>query len=105
MVKALRYIRDHASEPITVSDVQDELFCNRRSLEKKFRAEVGRTLHEEIRRSRIERACRLLRESDMMIDSLAEACGYSSRERFNAAFRREIGTTPTAYRKEYRFAK
>lgn len=103
--KALRFIRDNSAKPITVSDVKNALFCNRRSLEKKFKAEVGRTLHEEIRRSRIERACKLLRESDMMIEVLAEACGYSNRERFNAAFRIEIGKTPSAYRKEYRFAK
>jgi LacI family transcriptional regulator len=105
VAKALRFIRDHASDPITVSQVTDALFCNRRVLEKKFRREVGRTLHEEIRRSRIQRACKLLRESDMLIEVLAESCGYGSRERFNAAFRRETGKTPSAYRKEYRFGK
>lgn len=103
--KALRFIRDHAAEPITVTDVTEALYCNRRVLEKRFKAEVGRTLHEEIRRSRIRRACRLLRETDLLVEVLAEACGYSSRERFNAAFRREIGKTPSAYRKEYRFAR
>ena len=105
VARALRFIRDHAAEPITVAEVTGALFCNRRVLEKKFRREVGRTLHEEIRRSRIERACKLLRESDMLIEVLAEACGYSSRERFNAAFNREMGKTPSAYRKEYRFGK
>ncbi|MDF7824173.1 DNA-binding transcriptional regulator [Pontiellaceae bacterium B12227] len=103
VANALRFINDHASEPLTVSEVTGALFCNRRVLEKKFKAEVGRTLHEEIRRSRIKRACGLLRESDMLVEVLAEACGYSSRERFNAAFRRETGKTPSAYRKEYRF--
>lgn len=101
---ALRFIRDHTADPITVGEVTDALFCNRRVLEKRFKAEVGRTLHEEIRRSRIERACKLLRETDMLVEVLAEACGYSSRERFNAAFRREIGKTPSAFRKEYRFS-
>ncbi|VGO15478.1 Xylose operon regulatory protein [Pontiella desulfatans] len=104
VAKSLRFIRANASRPITVGEVTDALFCNRRVLEKRFKTEVGRTLHEEIRRSRIERACKLLRESDMLVEVLAEACGYSSRERFNAAFRRETGKTPSAYRKEYRFA-
>lgn len=103
--KALRFIRDNAAHPITVTEVMDALHCNRRVLEKRFKSDVGRTLHEEIRRSRIQRACRLLRETDMLIEVLAEACGYCSRERFNAAFRREKGTTPSAYRKEYRFSK
>ncbi|VGO23475.1 AraC family transcriptional regulator [Pontiella sulfatireligans] len=105
VARALRFIRDHAAEPITVAEVVDALFCSRRVLEKRFRKEVGRTLHEEIRRSRIERACELLRDSDMLIEVLAEACGYSRRERFNAAFLQETGKTPSAYRKEYRFGK
>ncbi|QBG45925.1 helix-turn-helix domain-containing protein [Verrucomicrobia bacterium S94] len=101
--RALRFISEHAHQPLTVTEITDALFCNRRVLEKRFKAEVGRTLHEEIRRSRIKRACRLLRESDMLVEVLAEACGYCSRERFNAAFRKETGKTPSAYRKEYRF--
>jgi LacI family transcriptional regulator len=105
VARALRYIHDSASRPITVSEMTDSLFCNRRVLEKKFKAEVGRTLHEEIRRSRIERACKLLRETDMLVEVLAEACGYCSRERFNAAFKRETGKTPSAYHREYRFGK
>ncbi len=103
--RALRFIHGHASEPITVTEITSALFCNRRVLEKKFRTEVGRTLHEEIRRSRVQRACKLLRETDMLVEALAETCGYCSRERFNAAFRRETGKTPSAYRKEYRFVR
>lgn len=102
--RALRFIQENASEPITVGNVTEALHCNRRVLEKRFRAKVNRTLHEEIRRSRIQRACQLLRETDMLIETLAESCGYSSRERFNAAFRIEMGKTPSLYRREYRFS-
>lgn len=104
VARALRFIQDNAASPITVNDLTSALFCNRRVLEIRFKNEVGRTLHQEIRRSRIQRACKLLRETDMLIEVLAEACGYSNRERFNAAFRTEMGKTPSVYRKEYRFA-
>ncbi len=105
VAKALRFIRDHCSEQIGVGEVIAALFCNRRVLEKRFKSVIGRTLHEEIRRSRIDLACKLLRESDMLIEVLAESCGYGCRERFNAAFRSETGKTPSAYRKEYRFGR
>jgi LacI family transcriptional regulator len=105
VAKALRFIQENAGEPIVVNNIVDELHCNRRVLEIRFRNQTGRTLHEEIRRSRIQRACKLLRETDMLIETLAEACGYSSRERFNASFRREIGKTPSVYRREYRFSR
>ncbi|MEE9368656.1 MAG: AraC family transcriptional regulator [Pontiella sp.] len=105
VARALRYIRGHANESITVVHVTGAIFCNRWILENKFRVEIGRTLHEEIRRTRIQRACKLLREFEMLIEVLAEACGYSSRERFNAAFRKEMAKAPSAYRNEYRFGK
>jgi LacI family transcriptional regulator len=105
VAKAIRFIQENAGEPIVVSDIVDVLHCNRRVLEIRFRDKTGRTLHEEIRRARIQRACKLLRETDMLIEALAEACGYSSRERFNASFRREMGKTPSVYRREYRFSR
>ena len=105
VVKALRFIQQHDSEPINVNDVVSAIHCNRRILEIRFNEKTGRTLHEEIRRNRIQRACKLLRETDILIESLAEACGYGSRERFNVAFRREMGKTPSVYRREYRFAR
>ncbi len=105
VAKSLKYIKDHSNKPITVTNIIDDLFCGRRVLEVKFKKAVGRTLHEEIRRTRIQRACILLRESDMLIDNLARDCGYCGRERFNAAFRTEIGMTPSQYRQDYNFSK
>ena len=102
--KALHFIKENAPHPITVDDLIAALHCNRRVLEIRFKTEVGRTLHKEIRRTRIQRACKLLRETDMLIEVLAEVCGYSNRERFNAAFRSEMGKTPSVYRREFRFA-
>ena len=104
VARALSFIKKNAQSPITVDDLTAALHCNRRVLEIRFKNEVGRTLHKEIRRTRIQRACKLLRETDMLIEVLSEVCGYSNRERFNAAFRTEIGKTPSVYRREFRFA-
>ena len=104
VVQALKFIKENVQRPITVNDLTTALRCNRRVLEIRFKGEVGRTLHKEIRRARIQRACKLLRETDMLIEVLSEVCGYSNRERFNAAFRSEMGKTPSIYRREFRFA-
>ena len=104
VAEALKFIKGNAHRPITVDDLTGALRCNRRVLEIRFKGEVGRTLHNEIRRARIQRACKLLRETDMLIEVLSEVCGYSNRERFNAAFRCEMGKTPSIYRREFRFA-
>lgn len=102
---ALRFIREHVHEPIQVYEVARAVFCGRRTLEKRFKEILKRSPHEEIRRARIRRACELLRETDTIIEVLAEQCGYATRDRFNVAFKKEKGMTPSQYRQQYRFAK
>ena len=63
-------------------------------------SDLTRLAREHQKRGELDEA-----KIDMLVEVLAEACGYCSRERFNAAFRRETGKTPSAYRKEYRFGK
>ena len=101
---ALRFIRDNAHLPILVEDVSRAAHVGRRTLENRFRSLLQATVHDTIRRERIQRACRLLKETDMLVEELSEACGYATRERFNQAFKLEAGTTPSDYRKKYRFA-
>lgn len=105
LADALRFIAERASQPIHVSDVARAVGCCRRTLEKRFKERLERSPHEEIRRERIRHACNLLRETDTLVEYVAESCGYVTRDRFNVAFRREMGMTPSAYRKQYRFAK
>lgn len=100
---ALRFIRENAHRPIQVSDAAAAAHVARRTLENKFRNLLSVSVHESIRRERIARACRLLKETDMLVEELAESCGYATRERFNQAFRQETGTTPSRYRKRFRF--
>ncbi len=49
---ALRFIRDHARDPIDVHDVVHQAGISRRGLEIRFRRSMGRSLREEIQRSR-----------------------------------------------------
>lgn len=95
---ALRYIRDHGSEPINVGSVVDYLAVSRRRLEQRFRSVLGRTPADEIRRVRIERACKLLATTDVSLSAIAMECGFSDAPRLTKVFRRETGTTPSEFR-------
>jgi LacI family transcriptional regulator len=100
---ALRFVRENSHRPIRVDDVAQAAFVGRRTLENRFRELLQLSVHEAIRRERIQRACRLLKETDMLVEVLSEACGYATRERFNQAFKQETGTTPSEYRRKFRF--
>ena len=62
---------------------------------------LGGNFWDYINRHRIEAACVDLadREDARTILEIAYACGFTSKSTFNAAFKRQVGQTPSAYRK------
>lgn len=104
VVAAIRFIRSRFSEGIKVKDVVAHVAMSRRSLEMRFRATLGRTVHQEIMRVRIERAKELLATSDWSMPQIAAECGFALASQFSFVFKRETNQTPKAYRMTHRYA-
>lgn len=102
LVSALRFIRDHAHEPIAVKDVVASIAVSRRSLEQRFLKEVGRSPAAEIRQVHLQRAMELLARTDWPIPEVASHSGFLHAEVMTRAFRRELGCSPTEYRRHSR---
>jgi len=102
VVAAVRYIREHAHLPLRVGDVIQHVPVARRTLERRCRLALGWGLGEEIRRTHLERARRLLAETDLPMKVLATQAGYSDFRQLDVAFRQELGITPTDYRQHMR---
>jgi LacI family transcriptional regulator len=98
VVSALRFIRDHAGQPIGVPDVVDELRVCRRTMERRFIRAMGRSILAEITRCRLDRAKRLLIETDLPVHRVATSSGFTNTRSFNRTFWREEGRTATAFR-------
>jgi LacI family transcriptional regulator len=101
---AARFIRQHASEPISVQDVLDHTAMSRRNLERRFRRTFGRSLLNEIRRVHLDRATSLLRETDLKLSTVAMQSGFSSLIRFSTVFKELMKIAPSEYRKHHRIA-
>jgi LacI family transcriptional regulator len=99
---ALHFLHDHAAEPIGVGDLVKHLLISRRGLEIRFRKVVGRTIHEELQRVRLERARRLLLETDLALSRVAEASGFASPSYLADVFRRSFDLTPARFRRQAR---
>jgi LacI family transcriptional regulator len=99
---AMRWISDHAGEPISVEDVVTALDVNRRTLEMRVRKALGRTPLSEIHRQHIQRAKSILADTEIAIAQVSEQAGFRSPQRFAVVFSRETGMTPSEYRKQYR---
>ena len=72
----------------------------RRTLQNYFRRVIDRPIAAEIRRLRIERAKRELVQSDRRLSDIARDTGFGESIRMCEVFRREVGMTPSEYRKQ-----
>lgn len=105
VVEAVRFIREQASSPISITDVLNAVPLSRRTLERRFQASLGRSMLDEIRRVKLERATMLLRDTDMEIPKVADQCGFVSHSRFSTVFRQRVGLTPTGYRRQSKLGR
>lgn len=98
VANSLRFIWEHASQPISVKDLVGVAAMSRRGLHKAFLENVGRTPGQELQRVRIERAKRLLADSNHKLEVLANMCGYQSANSFCVAFKQATGKSPKQFR-------
>jgi len=102
LVQVVNFIRGHAFEPITMKDILEKVPIARRSLERRFLQSFGRSPIDEIRRLRIDRARKLLAETDLQMEEIAERCGYATYNYLTHVFKKMTGMTPRSYRKKFR---
>lgn len=102
LAAAISFIRSNAHKPIQVGDILKHVPLSRRTLEQRLLATLGRTPAEEIRRVRLQIAQKLLLSTDEPMPWIATRSGFESAEVLTRAFRRQLQTTPTAYRRQFR---
>lgn len=102
VVAAVRFIREHAHQPLRVRHVLAHVPVGRRTLERRCRAALGWGLAEEIRRTHLQRACRLLAGTDLSLQAIAIQSGFHGYRHLALSFRKQFGTTPSAYRQQMR---
>jgi len=99
---ALRLIRDHAIENLTVSDLAEAVGLAGSTLQRRFRAAVGLSVHEACIRRRLEIACRLLAETNLSLVAVAHRAGVGHQQNLGRLLRQRLGLTPAAYRQQAR---
>jgi len=101
VVEVMRIIREHANKPLTVKELLRMSPISRRYMERQFKLHVGHSPRQEIERVHLERAKRLLSETNWPLARVASESGYMSYEHFTHVFRRRVGSSPGAYRKRF----
>ncbi len=96
--RAVELLHQDCAREWTLSELAREAGLSRAGLADKFRVAVGSTPGDYLRKVRMERAVRLLRESEAGLESVAAAVGYRDAFGFSKAFKRVVGVSPREFR-------
>jgi LacI family transcriptional regulator len=102
--KALAYIQAHAAAPIQVDDIVTASGASRRALYLKFAKHIGRSIHSEIVRQRLNLAKQMLSSSDVKLEEIAADCGFDGAASLSKVFKSYEGMPPSAYREKHQRA-
>ncbi|WP_166241040.1 helix-turn-helix domain-containing protein [Paenibacillus turpanensis] len=96
--KMIEYMETNLAENIGLQQVADSVQMSTSSVSSMFKQETGYGVFEYLTKLRIEKACRLLQETDRKIADVASFVGYQNETSFIRSFRKAKGTTPGKYR-------
>ena len=103
--QAVSIMRENLEEPLSVPALAHRTAQTQRSLEQRFRLELGASPRTVYRRLRLLSARKLIDETDMPISEIAVRCGYADPAAMTRAFKSEFGNSPRAVRKNARQAE
>ena len=97
---ALAYIERHIGESLTNKRLADLVNMAENSFARLFREHMGVSIHQYIKRMRIDKSLILLHHSNSSIEAVAALCGFSDRHHFSRVFREIMKTSPVSYRNQ-----
>jgi AraC family transcriptional regulator, transcriptional activator FtrA len=100
----LDWLHGHLHGEVTVAAMARRVAMSERTFARRFKEQTGTTPFRWLLHQRLQRAQALLEDSDLAVEQVAARCGFGTATNLREHFRRELGTTPTAYRRTFRGA-
>jgi AraC family transcriptional regulator len=97
--RVLDFIDAAMDDELTLDRLAEVAGMNPFYFARTFRRRFGETPHRFVLRRRIDRAKRLLSETDTSLVEIALNCGFASQSHFSSMFHRHVGVTPSRFRK------
>jgi AraC-like DNA-binding protein len=101
LMPAIYFVKQKFREKIRSENVASACEMSAFRFSRAFHETFGLTFQDYLLRYRILEACRLLRHPDANVTKVAYSVGFNDASYFSRAFRRFIGTSPSAYNAEF----
>ncbi|MEU4796567.1 helix-turn-helix domain-containing protein [Streptomyces sp. NPDC023327] len=96
------WITEHLCEDLSAAALAARMCLSERHFARVFKQETGTSPADYVEAARVETARRLLESTDCPLEKVASAAGLGSVETLHRAFRRQLASTPAAYRRRFR---
>lgn len=96
------YIRENYFKPISLEKISKIAKMNPVAFSRYFKENCGAGFVEYLNRTRTNKACYLLRETEYHVHEIAMECGFGSISNFNKQFRKTEGISPKGYRAQFK---
>ena len=99
MKTVILYCSQNFTKDLSLSALESELHLSKYYISHLFGDKLGIRFNDYINSLRISESCRLLRTTDQSITAIADASGFGTLRTFNRAFIKQMGVSPTDYRR------
>jgi len=100
--QAIKLIKARGCTDLSAAEVAMTVGVSRRLLDRKFQQFLGRTIHEELQRTKLAEAKRLLAETDHKLLVVSVRAGFTHAAQLCNVFKTAVGMSPMQYRKATR---
>ncbi|MBQ6876615.1 MAG: helix-turn-helix transcriptional regulator [Lachnospiraceae bacterium] len=100
--RTVEYMQKNYGEHITSELLAKQMFISTNFYQRVFKQIMGVPPAQFLRDIRVSEACRLLANTDMSVQEIAEKCGFNCASYFIYVIKKQLGVTPLEYRKTNR---
>ena len=100
-MKKILFYAEENYRTVTLDDICRKFSYSRGHLQRIIKKNTGSTFSEFVAGIRIRRSCELLKNQSLQIHDIADAVGFHDDSSFFRCFKKQMGISPSAYRKQF----